>query len=172
MSAETLAAILDALGEPEGRDRRTAAGRPGRRPGGGARAAPRPRPPRAAGPGGSPSSSTRSGRSDSWGHGDLHDLAELARWSASELGAGFVLINPLHAAEPLPPVSPSPYLPMTRRYASPLYLRVEDIPEYGGCPPGSGRIDAAGRPAARRQRHRRPDRQGRGLDRASARPWR
>ena len=67
---------------------------------------------------------------DSWGHGDLRDLAELAAWSARDLGAGFVLINPLHAAEPLPPVSPSPYLPMSRRWVSPLYLRVEDIPEY------------------------------------------
>jgi 4-alpha-glucanotransferase len=67
----------------------------------------------------------------SWGHGDLRDLTDLAVWSARDLGAGFVLINPLHAAEPLPPVSPSPYLPMTRRYVSPLYLRVEDIPEYG-----------------------------------------
>jgi 4-alpha-glucanotransferase len=67
----------------------------------------------------------------SWGHGDLRDLTGLAEWSGRELGAGFVLINPLHAAEPLPPVSPSPYLPMTRRYVSPLYLRVEDIPEYG-----------------------------------------
>jgi len=66
----------------------------------------------------------------SWGHGDLRDLADLATWSARELGAGFVLINPLHAAEPLPPVSPSPYLPMTRRWVSPLYLRIEDIPEY------------------------------------------
>src|SRR5215470_12340478 len=72
--------------------------------------------------------SVRSRRS--WGHGDLHDLADLARWSARDLGAGFVLINPLHAAEPLPPVSPSPYLPMTRRYVSPLYLRIEDIAEY------------------------------------------
>ncbi len=67
---------------------------------------------------------------ESWGHGDLRDLAELASWSARELRAGFVLVNPLHAAEPAPPVSPSPYLPMTRRYVSPLYLRVEDIPEY------------------------------------------
>ena len=67
---------------------------------------------------------------ESWGHGDLRDLAELAAWSAREHGAGFVLVNPLHAAEPVPPVSPSPYLPMTRRYVSPLYLRVEDIPEY------------------------------------------
>jgi 4-alpha-glucanotransferase len=71
---------------------------------------------------------------DSWGHGDLHDLAELAKWSAAELGAGFVLVNPLHAAEPLPPVSNSPYLPMTRLFTSPLYLRVEDIPEYGQLP--------------------------------------
>jgi len=70
----------------------------------------------------------------SWGHGDLHDLAELATWSASELGAGFVLVNPLHAAEPLPPVSASPYLPMTRLFTSPLYLRVEDIPEYDALP--------------------------------------
>ncbi|HEX3490940.1 MAG TPA: 4-alpha-glucanotransferase [Streptosporangiaceae bacterium] len=66
----------------------------------------------------------------SWGHGDLRDLAELATWSARQLGAGFVLVNPLHAAEPVPPISPSPYLPMTRRYSSPLYLRVEDVPEY------------------------------------------
>ena len=72
----------------------------------------------------------------SWGHGDLHDLAELARWSATELGAGFVLVNPLHAAEPQPPVSASPYLPMTRLFTSPLYLRVEDIPEYAALPAG------------------------------------
>jgi 4-alpha-glucanotransferase len=68
----------------------------------------------------------------SWGHGDLHDLAELATWSGGDLGADFVLVNPLHAAEPKPPVSPSPYLPMSRRQISPLYLRIEDIPEYQG----------------------------------------
>lgn len=72
--------------------------------------------------------SVRSRRS--WGHGDLHDLADLARWSARHLGADFILINPLHAAEPAPPLSNSPYLPMTRRFASPLYLRIEDVPEY------------------------------------------
>ena len=70
----------------------------------------------------------------SWGHGDLRDLADLAAWSARALGAGFVLINPLHAAEPVPPLSPSPYLPMSRRFLSPLYLRVEDIPEYSLLP--------------------------------------
>ena len=68
---------------------------------------------------------------ESWGHGDLHDLADLASWSGRDLGAGFVLVNPLHAVEPIPPISPSPYLPMTRMFTSPLYLRVADIPEYG-----------------------------------------
>jgi 4-alpha-glucanotransferase len=83
----------------------------------------------------------------SWGHGDLRDLAELAAWAARELGAGFVLINPLHAAEPVPPVSPSPYLPMSRRFISPLYLRVEDIPEYAQLPAaGRRRIEELAAP--------------------------
>jgi 4-alpha-glucanotransferase len=83
----------------------------------------------------------------SWGHGDFRDLADLATWSARDLGAGFVLINPLHAAEPLPPVSPSPYLPMTRRYVSPLYLRIEDIAEYRRLePPLRERVDALATP--------------------------
>ena len=85
--------------------------------------------------------SVRSRRS--WGHGDLRDLADLATWSGRELGAAFVLINPLHAAEPLPPVSASPYLPMSRRFISPLYLRVEDIPEYALLPPAQRQRIAA-----------------------------
>ncbi len=79
----------------------------------------------------------------SWGHGDLRDLADLAAWSGRELGAAFVLINPLHAAEPVPPVSASPYLPMSRRFLSPLYLRVEDIPEYAQLPPAQRQRIAA-----------------------------
>jgi 4-alpha-glucanotransferase len=79
----------------------------------------------------------------SWGHGDLRDLADLAAWSGRELGAAFVLINPLHAAEPVPPVSTSPYLPMSRRFLSPLYLRVEDIPEYARLPPAQRQRIAA-----------------------------
>ena len=83
----------------------------------------------------------------SWGHGDLADLADLATWSASDLGAGFVLVNPLHAAEPLPPVSASPYLPMSRRFLSPLYLRIEDIPEYATLSAGDRvRIDSLAAP--------------------------
>ena len=69
-------------------------------------------------------------RSDeSWGVGDLGDLADLATWAAAAHDADFVLINPLHAAEPVSPGEPSPYLPTTRRFVNPLYLRVEDVPE-------------------------------------------
>ncbi|GAA3746791.1 4-alpha-glucanotransferase [Spinactinospora alkalitolerans] len=66
----------------------------------------------------------------SWGLGDLRDLAELSDWSARDLGASFTLVNPIHATEPVPPIEPSPYLPVSRRYASPLYIRIEDVPEY------------------------------------------
>ena len=66
----------------------------------------------------------------SWGVGDLTDLEDLSVWAAAEHGADFVLINPLHAAEPVPPMEPSPYLPTTRRFTNPLYLRVERVPEY------------------------------------------
>ncbi|WP_454051620.1 4-alpha-glucanotransferase [Cellulomonas sp. Marseille-Q8402] len=65
----------------------------------------------------------------SWGAGDLRDLADLAWLSGHEAGAQFLLINPLHAAEPVPPLTPSPYLPTTRRFVNPLYLRVEDVHE-------------------------------------------
>ncbi|WP_101946733.1 4-alpha-glucanotransferase [Mycobacterium sp. 3519A] len=72
--------------------------------------------------------SVRSQRS--WGIGDLTDLTDLAVWSASRHGAGFVLVNPLHAAAPTPPMEPSPYLPTSRRFVNPLYLRVEAIDEF------------------------------------------
>jgi 4-alpha-glucanotransferase len=72
--------------------------------------------------------------SRSWGLGDLRDLADLADWSGRALGAGFVLVNPLHAGEPASPIEPSPYLPVSRRFAAPLYLRVEDVPCYPAAP--------------------------------------
>jgi 4-alpha-glucanotransferase len=77
--------------------------------------------------------SVRSRRS--WGIGDLHDLADLAAWSATDLSAGFVLVNPLHAAETSGRMEPSPYLPASRRFGNPIYLRIEDIDEYGDLAP-------------------------------------
>ena len=72
--------------------------------------------------------SVRSG--GSWGVGDLTDLRDLAVWSAAQHGAGFVLVNPLHAAAPVAPMEPSPYLPTSRRFVNPMYLRVEAVPEF------------------------------------------
>ncbi|MFD7443502.1 4-alpha-glucanotransferase [Streptomyces sp. NPDC059909] len=69
-----------------------------------------------------------SGRS--WGMGDLGDLGELAAWAGRALGAGFVQVNPLHAAVPGAPTDPSPYRPSSRRFPDPVHLRIEDIPEY------------------------------------------
>lgn len=82
--------------------------------------------------------SVRSRRS--WAHGDLDDLGELARWAGDRLGAGFVLVNPLHAPSPTVPVEPSPYLPVTRRFVSPLYVRVERVPEHAYLN-GAGRAE-------------------------------
>lgn len=67
---------------------------------------------------------------ESWGLGDLRDLADLA-WLTGTEGADFLLINPLHAAEPVPPLTPSPYLPTSRRFVNPMFLRVEDVHEVG-----------------------------------------
>jgi 4-alpha-glucanotransferase len=66
----------------------------------------------------------------SWGVGDLTDLTDLAVWSASRHGADYLLVNPLHAAAPTAPMEPSPYLPTSRRFFNPLYLRVESVPEF------------------------------------------
>ncbi|MEV8044815.1 4-alpha-glucanotransferase [Streptomyces griseoluteus] len=66
----------------------------------------------------------------SWGMGDLGDLAELAAWAGRTHGAGFVQVNPLHAAVPGAPTDPSPYRPSSRRFPDPVHLRVEDVPEY------------------------------------------
>lgn len=68
---------------------------------------------------------TRSRRS--WGMGDLADLRRLGEWSAS-LGAGVVMVSPLHATAPAVPQEPSPYFAGTRSFVNPLYLAVEEVP--------------------------------------------
>jgi len=64
---------------------------------------------------------------ESWGIGDLGDLRSIRRMAADQ-GAGFVLINPLHAVAPIPEQEDSPYLPATRRFLNPIYLRVPEVP--------------------------------------------
>lgn len=76
--------------------------------------------------------SVRSERS--WGVGDFADLADLTALAGSR-GADYVLVNPLHAADPVPPLEPSPYSPSTRRFFNPLYLRIEAVPELAYLKP-------------------------------------
>lgn len=84
---------------------------------------------------------TRSERS--WGIGDFADLRELNRW-ARGLGAGFTLVNPLHAATPGRPQQPSPYFPGSRCFLNPIYIAVEDVPAATGTT-GLEEAAAAGR---------------------------
>jgi 4-alpha-glucanotransferase len=72
----------------------------------------------------------------SWGIGDLADLRRIGSWSGS-LGAGVVLVNPLHASRPTYPQEPSPYFPGSRCFVNPLYLAIEEVPG------AEGRLDVA-----------------------------
>ncbi|MDR0989808.1 MAG: 4-alpha-glucanotransferase [Propionibacteriaceae bacterium] len=65
-----------------------------------------------------------------WCFGDLLDLSDIAIWAKSVHGADFILTNPLHAAEPVAPMEPSPYLPSSRRFVNPVYIRPEAIQEF------------------------------------------
>lgn len=73
--------------------------------------------------------------SGSWGIGDYEDLKTLLVESKKKTGADFMLINPLHAAEPVPPIEPSPYLPISRRFINFSYIRPESMPEYAVLSP-------------------------------------
>ena len=66
----------------------------------------------------------------SWGIGDLGDLREFVGWTGREHAADAVLLNPLHAITPVPPVQASPYTPSSRLFATPLALRVTDLELY------------------------------------------
>lgn len=81
---------------------------------------------------------------DSWGMGDLADLASLTKW-ADHLGARLLLINPLHAVLPNVPQEASPYSPSSRRYLNPLYLRIEDLPSAQTMGRDVSRLAAMGR---------------------------
>src|SRR5437763_3446424 len=52
------------------------------------------------------------------GIGDLEDLRRVGQWAAS-LGAGMVLVNPLHAPLPGLPQERRPYFPSSRCFRSP-----------------------------------------------------
>ena len=78
----------------------------------------------------------------SWGIGDFADLRRLVRWAADS-GAGFVLLNPLHAPAPGPVPEPSPYFPSSRCFLNPLYIRVEEVPGAADLPETSALAEKA-----------------------------
>lgn len=67
-----------------------------------------------------------------WGMGDFGDLAVIANHTA-HLGGDVVGVNPLHALFPSRPRDASPYSPSSRLFLNPLYITVEDMPEYPLC---------------------------------------
>ena len=81
----------------------------------------------------------------SWGMGDLADLRRVARWSKEKADAGILLLNPLHAATPIIPQTPSPYFPSTRIYKNLLYLCIEEIPGAQDAVPELESLANAGR---------------------------
>jgi 4-alpha-glucanotransferase len=87
----------------------------------------------------------------SWAIGDYADLRTVIERSAAD-GAGVVLLNPVHAETPVPPINPSPYSPSSRRFRAALYLHVEDVPEYVTAPVELRRAVDALRPAAEADR--------------------
>ena len=91
---------------------------------------------------------------ESWGIGDLADLRRLAEWSAAALGAGAIVLNPLHAAAAVRAAGAEPVLPL-----EPPLPESALPPRRGGARRGGGRArpGAAGGPGAGARR-RPPDR--------------
>ncbi len=69
-----------------------------------------------------------------WGCGDFTDLGELCRWTANDLHASFVALNPLHIIANRLPYNASPYLPISVYYKNFLYIDIERIPEFKTAP--------------------------------------
>ncbi|MGK2950811.1 MAG: 4-alpha-glucanotransferase, partial [Thiobacillus sp.] len=67
-----------------------------------------------------------------WGIGDFGDLRNLLELCAG-VGAGTVLLNPLHALFPDAPEHASPYSPSSRAFFNTLYLDVEAIADFAEC---------------------------------------
>ena len=70
--------------------------------------------------------------------GDFEDLKTMLVEAKKKTGSDFMLINPMHAAEPVPPLTPSPYLPISRRFINFSYIRPESMPEYLTLPTRTG----------------------------------
>lgn len=70
----------------------------------------------------------------SWGIGDFEDLKYIATASATNCGADFLLINPVHGDFPSSNQTPSPYFPVSKAVYNPIYIRPEKVAEYINAP--------------------------------------
>jgi 4-alpha-glucanotransferase len=66
-----------------------------------------------------------------WGHGDFTDLANLVDLAA-DCGAATVGVNPLHALFDDRAEEASPYSPNSRLFLNPLYIDLDQVPEFPG----------------------------------------
>lgn len=73
--------------------------------------------------------------SRNWGVGDFGDLAEIVERAATDLGAGVVGLNPLHALKNTKPYHISPYSPDSRLFLNVLYVAVGQVPELAESEP-------------------------------------
>ena len=78
----------------------------------------------------------------SWGAGDISDLAELARF-VGEMGGQAVATLPMLAAFLDEPFNASPYAPVSRLYWNEFYLDVTKIPELAQCPAAQALLGSA-----------------------------
>ena len=69
--------------------------------------------------------------SRSWGIGDLADVRAIGEWIARR-GGQVVALSPLHAPTPVVPIAASPYYPSSRRWRSPLLIRVDEVGTVDG----------------------------------------
>jgi 4-alpha-glucanotransferase len=74
-----------------------------------------------------------------WGMGDFADLKTLCALTG-RAGGDVVGINPMHALFLPKPEDASPYSPNSRLFLNPLYLSIEDIPEFQGCADAQDRL--------------------------------
>lgn len=76
-----------------------------------------------------------------WGIGDFGDLRRMIEF-CGEVGAGTVLLNPLHALFPDAPDHASPYSPSNRAYFNTLYLDVDAIADFAECAEAQAMVHA------------------------------
>ncbi len=64
----------------------------------------------------------------SWGMGDLADARAVAGASRRAGGQPVLLLNPVHAVNPVPEPEASPYSAGSRCFRNPIYLRIDQLP--------------------------------------------